>query len=96
MYCDGNFDDPVSLLSSLPMKVLNNCVISCDTNAKSSTWNAHNDDARGGKFDDFLILNNLVCINDRNQGPTYIDNAGHSSFIDATFCSSSLSSDFVD
>ena len=46
-------------------------------------------DHRGEFVEDFLIINNLQCVNVGNR-PTFRSGAGHSSIIDVTFANYSL------
>ena len=59
-------------------------LVASDTNAHSTVWNCPRTDRRGELVEDFLISNNLQCVNVGNH-PTFHNYSGNSSIIDITF-----------
>ena len=70
---------------------IGNCdiLVASDSNAHSTVWNCPKTDCRGELVEDFLITNNLQCVNVGNR-PTFCSGAGRTSIIDITFANYSL------
>ena len=68
-----------------------NCdiLVASDSNAHSTVWNCSKTDRRGELVEDFLITNNLQCVNVGNR-PTFRSGAGRTPIIDITFANYSL------
>ena len=60
-----------------------------DSNSHSTVWNCPKTDRRGELVEDFLITNNLQCVNVGNI-PTFCSGAGRTSIINITFANYSL------
>ena len=58
-------------------------IIGTDSNAHSTVWNCANTDNRGEFIEDFLIKNDLTCLNVGNN-PTFKSARGFTSIIDIT------------
>lgn len=81
--------DIEDLFSQLP----DPCVVVGDFNAHSSFWGSEKTDTRGQILEDFILCNNICLLN--TGKPTYCSpSSGKMSFIDLSFCSSSVLSDF--
>ena len=70
---------------------IGNCdiLVASDSNAHSTVWNCPKTDRRGELVEDFLIINNLQCVNVGNR-PTFRSGAGHTSIINIMFANYSL------
>ena len=58
-------------------------MIGSDSNSHSTVWNCPSTNKRGELVEDFLITNNLKCLNIGNN-PTFRNTQGHTSIIDIT------------
>ena len=66
-------------------------LVGTDSNAHSTVWNCSSTNRRGELVEDFLITNNLQCVNVGNR-PTFRHAMGWTSIIDITFADYSLAS----
>ena len=64
-------------------------LVASDTNAHSTVWNCPRTDRQGELVKDFLISNNLQCVNVGNR-PTFCNYSGNSSIIYITFANYNL------
>jgi hypothetical protein len=68
-------------------------IICCDSNSHHSVWGGDCVDERGEDLLEFMFENDLKCINDLNQGPTFIKickDKIRSSFIDLTLVNNKM------
>ena len=74
-----------------------NCdiLVASDSNSHSTVWNCPWTNRRGEFVEDFLISNNLQCVNVGNR-PTFRSGAGRTSIIDITFANYSLATSIYD
>ena len=74
-----------------------NCdiLVASDSNSHSTVWNCPRTNRRGEFVEDFLISNNLQCVNVGNR-PTFRSGAGRTSIIDITFANYSLATSIYD
>ena len=70
---------------------IGNCdiLVTSDSNAHSTVWNCPKTDRCGELVEDFLITNNLQCVNVGNR-PIFCSGAGCTSIINITFANYSL------
>ena len=67
-----------------------NIIIGSDSNAHSTVWNCLKMDKRGEFIEDFLIDNDLSCLN-VGSSPTFENAQGHKMIIDITIANYNLS-----
>jgi Reverse transcriptase (RNA-dependent DNA polymerase)/Endonuclease-reverse transcriptase len=88
--CYAHKNIPVQqIISSLPSKILKNCIIAIDTNAYSPKWGANKTCPRGQQFEEWLSRNDLYPMNILPHPPSFQSRKG-SSHIDSTFASASV------
>jgi ribonuclease HI len=92
VYCDINYEP----ISTELRKLVEHChsrsiplLIAADTNAHSTLWGSNKDNDRGRTFEEFIIENSLLCL---NQGavPTFDCSRGQT-IIDVSLASSDMS-----
>ena len=84
MYLDNKvLDFPPEFIELVRKKGECNILISSDSNAHSTVWNCPCTDKHGEFVEDFLITNNLKCLNIGNN-PTFKNAQGFTSIIDIT------------
>ena len=87
---DGNkLEFPKEFIELVANKGQCDILVGTDSNSHSTVWNCPKTDHRGELVEDFLITNNLQCVNVGNR-PTFRSGAGHTSIIDITFTNYSL------
>ena len=85
MYMDGKtLEFPSEFIQLIANKGECDILVASDSNAHSTVWNCPRTDRRGELVKDFLISNNLQCVNVGNR-PTFCSGAGNTSIIDITF-----------
>ena len=97
LYLDGKVHDFPNEFKDLIRKK-GNCdiIIGTDSNSHSTVWNCPFSDKRGELLEQFLINNNLTCLNVDNN-PTFRNGSGNTSIIDLTltnFCMASCVSNW--
>ena len=79
---DGNkLEFPKEFIELVAKKGQCDILVSTDSNSHSTIWNCPKTDHRGELVEDFLITNNLQCVNVGNR-PTFCSGAGSTSIID--------------
>ena len=92
MYLDGNnLELPPQFINLIANKGTCSVLIGADSNAHSSLWNSATTNRRGEMVEDFIITNNLQCVNVGNR-PTFRHALGWTSIIDITVADFSLAS----
>ena len=92
MYLDGNkLELPQEFIDLIANKGTCSVLIGADSNAHSSLWNSSTTNRRGELVEDFIITNNLQCVNVGNR-PTFRHAMGWTSIIDITVADYSLAS----
>jgi ribonuclease HI len=87
--CYAHKNIPVQqVISAFPSNALKNCIIAIDTNAYSPKWGASKTCFRGLQIEEWLSQNELYPMNVLPHPPSFQSRKG-SSYIDATFASSS-------
>ena len=66
-------------------------IIGTDSNSLSTVWNCQSSDKRGELIEQFIIDNDLTCLNVGNS-PTFQNGAGNTSIIDLTIANYHLAS----
>ena len=81
LYLDGKIHDFPNKFKEL-IKKKGDCdiIIGTDSNSHSSEWNCSSTDSRGELLEQFLIDNNLTCLNVGNN-PTFQNGSGNTSII---------------
>ena len=96
MYMDGKKHEfPKEFIDLIANKGQCNILVGTDSNSHSTVWNCPRTDRRGELVEDFLITNNLQCVNVGNR-PTFRSGSGWTSIIDITFANYSLASNIYD
>ena len=70
-------------------------LVGTDSNSHSTVWNCPRTDRRSEPVEDFLITNNLQCVNVGNR-PTFRSGAGCTSIINITFANYNLATSIYD
>ena len=78
-----------NLFNLLQIRAESDILIASDSNAHSTVWNCPRTDRRGKLVEDFLISNNLQCVNVGNR-PTFCNGAGNMFIINITVANYSL------
>ena len=92
MYLDGNkLEFPQEFIDLIANKGTCSVLVGTDSNAHSTVWNCSSTNRRGELVEDFLITNNLQCVNVGNR-LTFRHAMGWTSIIDITFADYSLAS----
>ena len=96
MYMDGKKHEfPKEFIDLIAKKGQCDILVGTDSNSHSTVWNCPRTDRRGELVEDFLITNNLQCVNVGNR-PTFRSGAGRTSIIDITFANYSLATSIYD
>ena len=96
MYMDGKKHEfPKEFIELIAKKGQCDILVSTDSNSHSTVWNCPRTDRRGELVEDFLITNNLQCVNVGNR-PTFRSGAGRTSIIDITFANYNLATSIYD
>ena len=90
MYLDHKkLEFPPEFIELIQNKGESDIWIASDSNAHSTVWNCPRTDRCGEFVEDFLISNDLQCVNVGNI-PTFHNGSGHMSIIDITVANYSL------
>ena len=82
LYLDSKkLEFPPEFIKLIRNKGKSDILIASDSNAHSTVWNCPRTDRRGEFVEDFLISNNLQCVNVGNI-PTFRNGSGHTSILD--------------
>ena len=85
MYMDSKKHEfPKEFIELIANKGQCNILVGTDSNAHSTVWNCPSTNRHGELVEDFLITNNLQCVNVGNR-PTFRHGSGWTSIIDITF-----------
>ena len=92
LYLDGKvLDFPDKFKELIRKKGDCDIIIGTDSNSHSTVWNCPSSDKRGELIEQFLIDNDLTCLNVGNS-PTFRNGAGNTSIIDLTIANFRLAS----
>ena len=96
MYMDGKKHEfPKEFIELIAKKGQCDILVGTDSNSHSTVWNYPRTDRRSELVEDFLITNNLQCVNVGNR-PTFRSGAGCTSIIDITFANYNLATSIYD
>ena len=92
LYLDGKVHDFPNEFKELILKKSDcDIIIGTDSNSHSTVWNCPSTDKRGELLKQFLIDNNLTCLNVGNN-PTFQNGSGDTLIIDLTIANFQLAS----